>query len=105
MIRVTALYRNLEGSRFDFDYYVTTHFQLVRERLADFGMGRIEVEKGIEAMDGQRAAFVCVAHVDFSDMADLKRGLEEHGEELLADVPNYTDIEPEVQISEVVEAK
>lgn len=32
-----------------------------------------------------------------------KRGLEEHAEELLADVPNYTDIEPEVQISEVVE--
>jgi uncharacterized protein (TIGR02118 family) len=102
---VTALYRNSEGSRFDFDYCVTTHFQLVRERLGGFGMGRIEVEKGIEAMDGERAAYTCVAHVDFSDMAGLKRGLEEHGEELLADVPNYTDIEPEVQISEVVEAK
>jgi uncharacterized protein (TIGR02118 family) len=63
-------------------------------------MGRIEVEKGIEAMDGERVAYICVAHADFSDMADLKRGLEEHGEELLADVPNYTDIEPEVQISD-----
>jgi uncharacterized protein (TIGR02118 family) len=105
MIRLTALYRNSEGSRFDFDYYVKTHLQLARERLADFGMGRIEVERGIEAMDGERAAYICVAHADFSDMADLKRGFEEHGEELLADVPNYTDIEPEVQISEVVEAK
>jgi uncharacterized protein (TIGR02118 family) len=105
MIRLTALYRNSEGSRFDFDYYVKTHLQLARKRLADFGMGRIEVEKGIEALDGERAAYICVAHADFLDMADLKRGFEEHAEELLADVPNYTDIEPEVQISEVMEAK
>ncbi len=74
MIRLTALYRNSEGSRFDFDYYVKTHLQLARKRLADFGMGRIEVEKGIEALDGERAAYICVAHADFLDMADLKRG-------------------------------
>ena len=105
MIRVTALYRNSEGSRFDFDYYLNTHMQLARERLADFGMGRLEVEKGVEAMDGERPAYICIAHVEFSDMDDVRRGLQEHADELLADVPNYTDIEPEVQISEVVEAK
>ncbi len=104
MIRLTAVYRSFEGSKFDFDYYVNTHMRLARERLADFGMGRIDVERGIEAMDGERPAYICVAHAEFSDMEGMKRGLEEHAEELLADVPNYTDIEPEVQISEVVEA-
>ncbi len=102
MVRVRVLYRNLDSATFDFDYYVNSHLKLARRRLGDFGMGRIDVEKGIEAMDGGSAPYLCVAHVEFSDMDELKRGMERHAEELLADVPNYTNIEPEVQISEVV---
>ena len=79
MVRLTALYKNSEGSSFDFNYYVKTHLQLAKERLVDFGMGRIEVEKGVEAMDGEAAAYICIAHVEFSSMEDLKRGLEEAG--------------------------
>ena len=103
MIRVTALYRNSERARFDFDYYVKTHVQLGRERLRDFGIGRIEVERGVESLDGQRTGYVCIAHVEFPSVEDFKRGMERHGEELFADLPNYTNIEPEIQISELVE--
>ena len=102
MVRVTALYRNSQDSTFNFDYYVKTHLELTRERMKDFGIGRIEVVKGIEALDGQKAPHVCIAHVEFSNIEDLKRGFEAHAEELMADVPNYTNIEPDVQISEVV---
>lgn len=28
--------------------------------------------------------------------------MQEHGAELIADVPNFTDIKPEIQVSEVV---
>ncbi len=102
MIRITALYRNTADSRFDFDYYVNTHMPLAQKRLADFGMGRFEVEKGLEAVDGEAAPYVCVSHAEISTIDDLRRGLEEHGEELFADIPNYTNIEPEIQISEIV---
>ena len=102
MIRMTVLYRNSEASTFDFDYYVKTHLELAKERLKEFGVGRIEVERGIEALDGQKAPYVCVAHVHFSSIEDLKRGVEAHAEELLADVPNFTNIEADLQISEVV---
>ena len=102
MIRMTVLYRNSEASTFDFDYYVKTHLELAKERLKEFGVGRIEVERGIEALDGQKAPYVCIAHVHFSSIEDLKRGVEAHGEELVADVPNFTNIEAELQISEVV---
>ena len=102
MIRVTALYRNAEGKHFDFDYYVNTHLPLARKRLSEFGLQKAEVLRGIEATDGGPAPYVCIALVEFSSLEGLKRGMEAHMEELLADVPNYTNIEPEIQINEIL---
>ena len=102
MIRVTGLYRGESESEFDFDYYVNTHMPLVKNRLADFGMGEFEVERGIEAADGEAAPYICIVHIEFPTINDFRRGFETHGEELAADVPNYTNIAPEMQISEIV---
>jgi hypothetical protein len=44
-------------------------------------------------------------HIEFPSIDDFKRGLEKHGEELSADVPNYTNIAPEMQVSEIVESR
>ncbi len=105
MIRVTVLYKNMPDSEFDFDYYVNTHMPLAKKRLADFGMGDFEVERGIEAVDGEAAPYICVMHAEFATIDGFKRGFEKHGEELSADVPNYTNIAPEIQISEIVKSR
>jgi uncharacterized protein (TIGR02118 family) len=105
MIRVTGLYRDMSNSEFDFDYYVNVHMPLVKKRLADFGMGDFEVERGIEAADGEAAPYICIVHIEFPTKDDFKRGFEKHGEELAADVPNYTNIAPEIQISEIVKSR
>ena len=105
MIRVTGLYKDMSNSEFDFDYYMSTHMPMVKERLADFGMGNFEVEKGIVAADGGTAQYICIVHIEFSSIDDFKRGFEKHGEALAADVPNYTNIVPEMQISEIVESR
>lgn len=102
MIRVTGLYKDVSNSRFDFDYYLNTHMPLVKKRLADFGMGDFEVERGVEAADGKAAPYICIVHIEFATIDDFKRGFEKHGEELSADVQNYTNIAPEMQISEIV---
>ena len=104
MIRVTGLYRDMSNSKFDFDYYVNAHMPLVKKRLADFGMGNFEVERGIEAADGEAAPCICIVHIEFPTIDDFKRGFEKHGGELSADVPNYTNIVPEMQISEIVKS-
>jgi hypothetical protein len=43
-------------------------------------------------------------HIEFPTIDDFKRGFEKHGEELSADVSNYTNIAPELQISEIVKS-
>ena len=105
MIRLTGLYKNASNSEFDFDYYLNTHMPLVKKRLADFGMGEFEVERGIEAADGEAAPYICIVHIEFPTKDNFMRGFEKHGEELSADVPNYTNIAPEMQISEIVTSR
>ena len=103
MIRLTGLYKNTSNSEFDFDYYLSTHMPLVETRLAEFGMGDFEVERGVEAADGELAPYICIVHIEFLTKEGFKLGFERHGEELSADVPNYTNIAPEMQISEIVD--
>jgi len=105
MIRVTGLYREKSESEFDFDYYLNTQMPLVKKRLADFGMGEFEAERGIEAADGEAAPYLCIVHNEFPTIDDFKRGFEKHGEELSADVPNYTNIAPELKIGEIVKSR
>ncbi|HUF94018.1 MAG TPA: hypothetical protein VMR23_16700 [Candidatus Limnocylindria bacterium] len=37
-----------------------------------------------------------------NSVGDLQAVMQSHGKELMADVPNFTDITPQVQISEVI---
>lgn len=103
MIRVSALYPNEPGKRFDFDYYVDRHMELVRERLQDFGLVGIEVDRCLASGDGSSPAFVCVGHVLMRDLDEFLEGMDAHSADIFADVPNYTDIEPQMIISEIVD--
>ena len=47
MTRITVLYANEPGKKFDHDYYKNKHMTLVAQRLKPFGLIRTEVDKGI----------------------------------------------------------
>jgi uncharacterized protein (TIGR02118 family) len=47
MVRISVLYPNEPGKKFDHDYYVNKHMKLVRDRLTSFGLVRTEVDKGV----------------------------------------------------------
>ena len=38
----------------------------------------------------------------FNSLADFQQAMEAHGKEIMGDIPNYTNIQPQVQISEIV---
>jgi uncharacterized protein (TIGR02118 family) len=103
MIRVTVLYPNEPGKRFDHAYYAGKHLPLVMERLKGSGMLRYEVDKGLAGGGpGAPAPFIAACHLYFNAAADFQKGIGAHGGEIMADIPNYTDISPQIQISEVV---
>lgn len=33
---------------------------------------------------------------------EFRKGMAAHGKELIADIPNYTDVQPTIQISDIV---
>jgi uncharacterized protein (TIGR02118 family) len=99
MIRVAVLYPNSEGSSFDVDYYINKHMPLVQDRLQPYGLLGWEVDAGLAGLDNAPAPFACIGYLLFTSQKEFHDGLAKVGEELFADVPNYTNITPVVQIS------
>jgi uncharacterized protein (TIGR02118 family) len=102
MIRVSVFYPNAPGKRFDHIYFATKHLPMVMERFRGFGMLRYEVDQGLAGRGGRPAPLVAAAHLYFHAVADFQKGIAAHGPELRGDISNYTDISPDVQISEIV---
>jgi uncharacterized protein (TIGR02118 family) len=103
MVRVTVLYPNEPAKRFDHDYYARKHMPMVMERLKGSGMLRYEVDKGLAGGGpGAPAPFVAACHLYFNAASDFQKGIAARGTEIMGDIPNYTDISPQIQISEIV---
>jgi uncharacterized protein (TIGR02118 family) len=102
MIKVSVMYPNKPGARFDHDYYRDKHMPLVKAKLGD-GCKSYTVDKGLAGgAPGAPATYVGMCHI-FSDSVEaFQAGMAKHGKEILGDIANYTDIAPVIQISEVV---
>ena len=102
MIKVSLLYAAGEGKKFDMDYYANKHIPLVHERLDSAGLIRSEVESGISSADPTvPAPFVAIGVLYFNTADEVHEAFKTHGRELMGDLVNFTDISPQVQISEI----
>ena len=73
------------------------------ELLGPLGMVGIDVSRGTEAMDGGKAAYTCVVTVTFESREAMDNGFSgERRDRLLNDIANFTDVEPIIQVSEVL---
>ena len=98
MNRVTVLYPNQAGAKFDFDYYTRKHVPWV----SGFVGQKIEVRKGISSPTGSSPAFVCLASIHITSIEEFQTVLAQHGTEIMADIPHYTNVEPIIQFDEVL---
>jgi uncharacterized protein (TIGR02118 family) len=102
MIRMSVMYPTTSGKKFDYDYYANKHMALVKQRMGSTLL-RSEVDKGVAGgAPGAPAPFAAIGHLYFNSLADMQSVMKPHGKELMADVPNFTDITPQLQISEVI---
>lgn len=103
MIRVNVIYPNGPGAQFDFDYYAKKHIPMVQARLKDFGIRAVTVDKGLSGvMPGSSFTNICVASIVFDSVEQMQSGLAAHALEILGDIPNYTNVEPVMQVSEIL---
>lgn len=102
MIKVSVLYPNAEGKKFNMDYYCTKHAELVIGLLGDALKGA-SIESGLGGgTPGSPAPFVAMANMYFNSMENFQHSFESNADKIMGDLPNFTDIEPIVQISEVM---
>ena len=100
MIRVTVSYPSGADAQFDHAYYGKQHRELVEQKLSSFGLKAVEIDKGLADGAGGQPPHVAAAHLLFENLEGFQKGMAEHGGEISADLKNYTNIVPQVVISE-----
>ncbi|MBO6758647.1 MAG: EthD family reductase [Roseibium sp.] len=99
-VSLQVLYPAREGTHFDQDYYAAKHIPLVHQYMGDELVSTL-VAKGIAGGPDAPAGFYAIATMTFADNDALQKALAKAGP-ILADIPNYTNTEPEMLIGEVI---
>jgi uncharacterized protein (TIGR02118 family) len=93
MISFSVFYPTTDGATFDHDYYRTSHVPLA---CRTWGLTGAQIEKGVTG------PYVAAVHFSFDTMDAMNAAMAAPGTaDVMADVANYTTIEPVIQISEV----
>jgi uncharacterized protein (TIGR02118 family) len=101
LIKVTVFYPHSPGAKFDMAYYLQKHIPMVQKFWTPSVKG-VTVEQGISgAGPGAPMTYRAIAQFLFNSVEEFQAAFEPHALEVRADVPNYTDIQPLLQISEV----
>jgi uncharacterized protein (TIGR02118 family) len=100
VIVVSVLYPNGPGKNFDHDYYLRQHMPMVQRRLGA-PLQRVAVERGLAGGEpGATPLFWSAPHLYFESVEAFQGAFGPHAQAILADIPNYTNTTPVIQISE-----
>jgi uncharacterized protein (TIGR02118 family) len=97
MMIISVLYPVGSENSFNLDYYLNSHVPLVKRLLEPMGLRDTRILTA-----GPESAYPVIAELGFDDLESLNAALAAHGAETQADIPNFTDVVPIIQISEVV---
>ena len=101
MIKVSVMYPNIPDAKFDIDYYCNTHVPLVVELLGD-ALKDGTVDLGLAGgAPGEAPAFIAMGHLMFEFVESFQQSFGPNAEKIMGDLPNFTNIQPQVQISEI----
>jgi uncharacterized protein (TIGR02118 family) len=102
MIKVTILYPNGDGKKFDMDDYSNKHMPMVASLLGD-SLKLFEIDKGIGGRTpDEPIPYLAIGYLYFDKLSAYQNSFGPNAEKIRKDIPNYTNIQPVVQISEVL---
>lgn len=99
MIRVHVIYPRQDGGTFDYDYYLKTHIPMVQDLVGD-ALKEVRIYRGGPGPDGSPESFVTFASLFFDNVEAFGAAFGPHAEKILGDIPNFSNIQPIVQIDE-----
>ena len=103
MIKVTILYPNGEGKTFDMDYYADIHMPMLADALGE-SLKHLEIDKGVAGRSpDEPIPYLAIGYLFFDKLEDYQNSFGPNAEKILSDIPNYTNIQPQVQISEIIQ--
>jgi uncharacterized protein (TIGR02118 family) len=102
MIKVTILYPNGEGKKFDVDYYSNKHMPMIASLMGD-SLKMFAIDKGISGRtSADPIPYLAIGYLYFENLSSYQNSFRPNAEKIRNDIPNYTNIQPVVQISEVI---
>jgi uncharacterized protein (TIGR02118 family) len=101
MIKVSVFYPAGASTKFDMDYYCKSHMPMVQQKLGA-ALKSMAVEQGVGgAAPGAPPTYAAMGHLYFDSAEAFQTAFGPHAETIMADIPNYTNIQPVIQVSEV----
>jgi uncharacterized protein (TIGR02118 family) len=98
---VSVIYPKTATSRFDHEYYIHHHMPLVQRTYGAHGMRSARILRGTSSLGGA-PAYELIALLEFADMDSFLKAAGAHSDEVMSDVPRFTDIRPIVQFNDSV---
>jgi uncharacterized protein (TIGR02118 family) len=104
VIKVSVFYPNRPGAKFDMAYYLSSHMPMVKRTIGS-AVKSMAVDEGVGLVDQADPAaapkYLAIGHLLFDSVDAFQQAFAAHGAPIIADVPNYTNIQPVIQINEV----
>lgn len=99
---INILYPAKDNDGFDFKFYLDRHVPLIKDILGK-SLHRIEVRKGASDQHGTGAPnYTCVISIWIADWPAYEKALAARAPELIAEVPLFTKVMPQIQTDEVI---
>ncbi len=94
-VKVSVLYPASEGSTFDMDYYKVKHREIVERVL---GPVEFSCEQGLPDQP-----FMATGHLVYESMEAMQAGMGgPDAGEAMADIANFTNVTPQLQIGTII---
>ena len=95
------MYPQTADSHFDMDYYLNSHTPLVKERLTPAGLTGVDLRAGLAGgAPDSPPTYAMICNLSFGSIDELQTAMATHGPELIGDIPNFTNVQPAMQISQ-----
>ena len=98
MIKLRLLYPNTPGKKFDMDYFCEKHVPLIRKLFGEACKG-VSVDEGLQGL--YTSPYIAIATFSFESGETLIYTAVRCAKEIALDIPNFTEITPQIQAGEV----